>query len=38
LAAKTQGGLGGVIDLRDAARRDKLLIFTKVDKVRVAGG
>ncbi len=39
-AAKTLGGSGGVIDLRDPARRDKLLIITEVDKVRgvSAGG
>ncbi len=37
-AAKTQGGSGGVIDLRDPARRDKLLIFIEVDKVRVSAG
>ncbi len=33
-AAKTRGGSGGVIDLRDPARRDKLLIITGMVKVR----
>ena len=35
-AAKNRGGSGGVMDLRDPPRRDKLLVFTEVDKVRVS--